>query len=320
MWFILSLIAMLAWAGSDFFSKRGTKPEDKNSHLKLIIVVGTAMLLHAVIFIIVTNVRDGFAYEPVSLIKYLPVSAMYIISMAFGYAGLRYIELSVSSPICNSSGAVVCILCFALLGQRIVPLQIVGVALICAGVLLLALLEKHYMDADKALLAANPELEKNRKYKVSAIAIILPILYCLIDSLGTFMDVLWLSGETPIAWLSWFQLDEEQANLSYEFTFAICAVIAYLYLRLVKKQRFSYVREGSFDLAAVCETGGQFAYVYAIADTSHAGMAAPMIASYCVFSVLLSRIFLKEKLKLPQYAVILAVVIGIAILGIFDAE
>jgi drug/metabolite transporter (DMT)-like permease len=315
MWFVLSLIAMIAWAGSDFFSKRGTNPKDKSSHLRLIIAVGTAMLLHAIGFILIT----GTKYEPVSFLKYLPVSFMYILSMAFGYAGLRYIELSVSSPICNSSGAIVSVLCFVFLKQKMVPLQTAGVAMICAGVVLLAVLEKKYMDADKALIAANPELEKERKYRISALAIILPILYCVIDSLGTFMDVFWLSEEAPGGWLSRFHLDEEQANLSYEFTFAICALISFIYLRFIKKRRFSYVREGSFDLAAVCETGGQFAYVYAIADTAHAGMSAPMIASYCVFSVLLSRIFLKEKLRVPQYLVILMVVAGIAVLGLFDA-
>ena len=49
---------------------------------------------------------------------------MYILSMIFGYAGLRYIELSVSSPICNSSGAITALLCFLFLGQRMTGLQL----------------------------------------------------------------------------------------------------------------------------------------------------------------------------------------------------
>jgi len=298
MWFLLSLCAMFAWAGSDFFSKRGTRPDDEFSHLRLVITVGTAMCLHAVIFILVT----GTKYELLSLLKYLPVSAMYILSMAFGYMGLRYIELSVSSPICNSSGAVVSILCFAVLGQRMAPLQVAGVVLICIGVLLLAMLEKRNIDTASI---------DDPKYRVSALAIFLPLLYLLLDSAGTFMDIFWLDAARPI-------LDEAQANLSYEFTFAICAVLAFLYLRVVKKERFSYRREGSFNLAAVCETAGQFAYIYAIADTAHAGLAAPMIASYCVFSVVLSRLFLREKLRPAQYGVIAMTVIGIVILGIFD--
>ena len=307
MWFLFSLCAMFAWAGSDFFSKRGTRPDDSSSHLKLIITVGTVMCLHAIVFILIT----GTKYELISFVKYLPVSAMYILSMAFGYMGLRYIELSVSSPICNSSGAVVSILCFVFLGQQMVPLQIFGVVLICLGVFLLALMEKRSIDEERRLMLEAPELLAERKYRISAIAILLPILYLLLDSAGTFMDIFWLNEARPI-------LDEGQANLSYEFTFALCALAAFLYMRFVKKVKFSYRKEGNFDLAAICETAGQFAYIYAIADTAHAGMAAPMIASYCVFSVVLSRLFLKEKLKLAQYGVIAMTVVGIAILGFFD--
>ena len=114
MWFYLSLFSVFAWAGSDIFSKKGTRPEDKFSHLRLVITVGTVMGLHAVIYIFWT----GIQFHPMSIIWYFPVSAMYILSMALGYAGLRYIELSVSSPVCNSSGAVSAMLLFLFMGQN----------------------------------------------------------------------------------------------------------------------------------------------------------------------------------------------------------
>lgn len=72
------------------------------------------------------------------------------------------------------------------------------------------------------------------------------------------------------------------------------------------------------DLGAICETAGQFAYIYAISDTAHLAMSAPIISSYCAASVLWSRIFLKEKLSWKHYAMICLVVIGIAIMGFFD--
>lgn len=39
-WFILALIAMLCWSGSDLFSKMGSKPDDKLSHWKMVMAVG----------------------------------------------------------------------------------------------------------------------------------------------------------------------------------------------------------------------------------------------------------------------------------------
>ena len=64
---------------------------------------------------------------------------------------------------------------------------------------------------------------------------------------------------------------------------------------------------------SLCETAGQFAYVFAIG--ANAIVAAPMISSYCIMSLVWSRIFLKEKLSKAQYAVIAVAAVGIAILG-----
>ena len=76
--------------------------------------------------------------------------------------------------------------------------------------------------------------------------------------------------------------------------------------------------EGPKYVGAIFETAGQFAYIYAIADEEHLAMSAPIISAYCVASVLWSRIFLKEKLSYKHYLMVLLVVIGIVIMGVFD--
>ena len=76
--------------------------------------------------------------------------------------------------------------------------------------------------------------------------------------------------------------------------------------------------EGPKYIGAVCETIGQFAYIYAIADEDHLMYSAPIISAYCVASVIWSRIFLKEKLSWKHYACIVMVALGIVILGVFD--
>ena len=47
-------------------------------------------------------------------------------------------------------------------------------------------------------------------------------------------------------------------------------------------------------------------------------LAAPMIGSYCIVSVVLSRFILKEKLKASQYICVAAVIVGVLLLGICD--
>ena len=92
----------------------------------------------------------------------------------------------------------------------------------------------------------------------------------------------------------------------------------FIYVVLIKKDKLIPKMEAPKYIGAICETAGQFAYIYAIADTEHLAMSAPIISSYCAASVLWSRIFLKEKLSVKHYIMIILIVIGIAIMGFLD--
>ena len=138
MWFWLAIIALLCWSGSDLFSKIGCRDgRDKYNPLKMVIAVGVVMGIHAAYEIFV----GGAVVTWHVMWTYLPVSLLYIGSMTLGYVGLRYIELSISSPICNSSGALVAVLCLitGTLDESITGamrwMVIGAVALVCIGVL-----------------------------------------------------------------------------------------------------------------------------------------------------------------------------------------
>lgn len=307
MWFILALVCALMWGGSDLFSKMGTNPKDKLSHWRMVVMVGIVMGIHATF----TIFSSGQPYDYMNIIRYLPVSFFYILSMILGYAGLRYIELSVSSPICNSSGAFALILCFFFFKDEISMLQIFAIILIFAGIILLAVLEKK--EDDELRLKRNEVVDS--KYRVGFIAILLPILYCILDGFGTVADSIVLDENIGPKTIGYF-MDEDVANTAYELTFFICALIALAYIIIIKKEKFSFWDEKVKGAGAICETVGQFFYIYAIADKPI--VAIPIISSYCIFSVILSRIILKEKLRPIQYAVVSIVIIGIVLLGISD--
>ncbi len=301
-WFLFALLTVFAWGGSDLFSKMGSKREDIYSHWKMVIAVGFVMGIHAVMQLLTVDE----AYSIAHFVKYLPVSLLYILAMVLGYAGLRYLELSVSSPVCNASGAIAMILFLVLMGETMTSLQAVAVTLVCVGVLLLAVFEK--VDADK--LRTLEKVKPDTKYITGAVAIFLPILYAFIDGVASFLDGLVLDG--MYADYGW-ALSEYEANISYELTFLACALGALFYLLAVKKQKIRLWDERPKFIGALCETAGQFTYVYAMADTPV--LAAPMIASYSVMSAILSHIFLKERLSAKYYPVILLVMAGIFILG-----
>ena len=301
MWFWLAIIALLCWSGSDLFSKIGCRDgRDKYNPLKMVIAVGTVMGLHAAYEIFIGGAEISFSI----ILTYLPVSLLYIGSMTLGYLGLRYIELSVSSPICNSSGALVAMMTLLFLGgEDYSPLAIGAIILVCFGAIGLGVVDA---TEDPELRAAR-QAEGNRKYSKSFLALALPVAYCLLDAAGTFADNRVL--ET---------LNEGSANVAYELTFLCAAVLSFLYVVVIKKDRLIPKRETPKYFGAICETAGQFAYIYAIADTEHLAMSAPIISSYCAASVLWSRLFLKEKLSWKHYLMILFVVIGIAVMGVFD--
>ena len=77
-------------------------------------------------------------------------------------------------------------------------------------------------------------------------------------------------------------------------------------VRMTRQQAIAACRDAGIPLLAT-------------AMSADAVVAAPMVASYSIVSLLLSRVFLKEKLTRGQYGAIALVMCGIAILGFFDA-
>ncbi len=299
-WFWFAIVALLCWSGSDFFSKIGCRDaKDKFSQFKMIMAVGLVMGIHALIEII-----NGVEISWDVIIAYLPVSLLYIGSMALGYVGLRYIELSISSPICNASGALVAIIAIITGTADAMEFpQYLAIGLACAGVIGLGFVEAREDDN----LRVARQSASNYKYAKSWLALALPIAYCLLDAAGTFADAIVL--ET---------LNEDSANVAYELTFFAAGVVCFLYTVIFKEQKIQRKVEIPKYVGALFETAGQFAYIYALADTEHVAMSAPIISSYCMASVLWSRIFLKEKLSWKHYICIFVTFAGILIMGIYD--
>ena len=306
MWFWLAIAALLCWSGSDLFSKIGCRDgKDKYSHLKMVMAVGVVMGLHACYEIFVNGVEINLHI----LTTYLPVSLLYILSMAMGYLGLRYIELSISSPICNASGPLVAVTAILTMGESYPSAVLAAIGLVCVGVIGLGFVE--YQEDDEAR-AARQEIG-NFKYSKSWLALALPVAYCILDAAGTFADSLVLD-KLSLTYAEY----EASANVAYELTFLLAGIVCFVYVVLIKKDKLIPRMEAPKYVGAAFETVGQFAYIYAIADTAHLAMSAPIISAYCAASVLWSRLFLKEKLSWKHSLCIALAAIGMVIMGVFD--
>ena len=305
MWLFFAVSTAILWGAAELFYKKGARDNEKYSHLKICVWVGIVMGAHAIFTLLTQNI----GYNPINLIRYLPVSLFYIISMAFSYFGMRFLEESISDPIENSAGVICTLLFVIFLKEEISVLTWIAIAIITAGVLGVSFLENR------------GETMRKRKYgkTLAAVAFCMPFVYALLDAFGTFLDDAFFLCE-DIASSPLVDVTEETieavANTSYELTFALFALGLFIFMKS-KKVKFGPIPQHKDKiLAAVFETAGQFTYVYALGGVD--AVAAPILSSVCVVSLLLSRIFLKEKLSWKTYAFITVVIVGILLLAVAE--
>lgn len=314
MGFLCSVICILGWGFADLYYKKSSDEDDKYSHLKISVWVGIVMGTCAICLL--PFAENGFTASSllINAVKYFPASLCYIISMVIGYAGLRYLEISIVSPVQNSSGglaAVVMIVWFVIsgkfenIGEEFGFLDILGTLFCVLGVILLAVVEKNLEKQNQSI--------NDNKLSHSAKTLIFPILYCLFDTIGTAADGIILDEETGLG------LGEIDVIVLYGLTFFVMGLFSFAYMSIKEKKIYNPFSKNEIKtkgVAAVFEEFGQIFYVFAMA--ANPVLAAPVVASYCIISVLLSRIFLKEKLDNKQYLCVWLVILGIVVLGISE--
>ncbi len=303
MWLVFTLATTLLWGLAELFYKKGSHENQKYDHLRVCVLVGAVMGVHAIFTLLTSDI----AYNPMNLIAYLPVSLCYILSMACSFFGIRFIEESLADPIENTAGAMCSLLCVIFLGESIAPAVWVAIGIIVIGIIGVTHTERSS--------EVNRKEKLGKKLAIAAFA--MPFCYALIDALGSFLDIAFLDMETsPLVGVTEENI-ELVANVSYELTFAIVGLVLFIFMK-IKGVKFELPKQRDKTLAAVCETAGQLTYVYAM--SGNGAIAAPILSSVCVVSLLLSRIFLKEKLTKKQYIFITIIIVGILMLAVLEGE
>ncbi len=264
MWFVFALVCLLGWGFADLFYKKGTDEKDTLSHLKIGVWVGLVMGVCA--FILMPFAESGVSVSSLisNAVKYSPASLCYIISMVIGYAGLRYLELSIVSPVQNASGALsaVCMIIYFTVAGKITGISdefsaydLIGTGLIVIGMIALAFVEQRLSLSEREL----PKEE--RKYRYGALALLFPILYCVFDTVGTAADGIILDEEVGLG------LGEIDVLILYGLTFLLFGIGAWIFMLIKTKKPYNPFAktEKSKGVAALCEEFGQVFYVYAMA-------------------------------------------------------
>ena len=313
------IISTLAWGIAEIFYKKGNLEREKYSHLKTTVLVGFFMGIYALVILFTQGV--DLKLFPKNFILYLPVALCYIVSMVCSYFGVRFIEESLSDPIENSSCAIVAILCAIFLHETYSVPAIISIVIIAIGLISVSFFDK--------------KGKENRvtKYgkKLAIIAIAMPFCYMLLDAAGTFLDIFYTeSVDSTLLVGVTEETIEHTANCAYELTFFLFSIGVYIFLK-IKKVKFFDLGENSQEnkgffrkildqkwkiLAAIFETIGQATYLFALSEGG--GIAAVILgAGTVITSLILSRIFLKEKLTWVQYVFVGLIMTGIIMGAIF---
>ena len=315
-WLILTLIATISWGVTDVFSKMSVDENDKDFHIKLTIWTGMAMGVLFLMLLPFSESKASIIELSAKYIEFVPPALLYIISIMVGFVGLKYLELSVFSPIQNASGAVamLIILAYYLYSGRISavsevvsPMDWVGVVLATAGILSMAAVQ-HNLSREKK--ASDPG---NNKYRYGAVALLFPLAFCFMDAAGTVIDNFILNGtdgQEGIGAVDYLIL--------YNLAFFVVAVILWIYLLIVRKKPYNPFQKSEIIKAAsgIGELLGNAFYIFAMALDPL--LTGPIISAYCVVSVVLSGTVLKERLRPSQYLCVGLVLAGIIVMAVSE--
>lgn len=312
-WLLITLLATVSWGFTDLFSKMSVDDNDKDFYIKLTIWTGLATGVLLILILPFSESKMPVVEIATKYVVFIPTTLLYILSIILGFVGLRYLELSVFSPVQNASGgmAMLMILAYYLYSGRISdvseaisPMDGLGVSLITAGILAIAVVQQHLSKREKEIK------HENKKYRYGALALLFPLSFCLMDAVGMAIDNFVLNGTEDIDGIGAIDY-----LILYNFAFFTVAAILWVYLLIVRKKPYNPFTKSEIIKAAagIGELMGNVCYLFAMALNPL--FSAPIISSYCVVSVVLSRTVLKERLQLSQYICIGMVVAGIVVMA-----
>ena len=244
----------------------------------------------------------------------IPLCVFYAIALFFGLLGAKHLDASVVSPLENIDGAMAAIILYFFflftghshITDKIGLVQLVGTVAIVAGVVLLGIQEQ-------SLSKQETHLSENKKrHRLGALALIFPIVYNLVDAVSMVAVGITVSEETEVA------IPDIDFFIFESLGFVVVAICVWFYMLIIKKYKYNPFKKEELVRcgAATGETFGTMAFTFAVGISPI--LTAPITSSYCLVTIVLARIFLKERLTKKQYLSLAFLVVGIALLGVSE--
>ena len=311
-WVILTVVSVAIWGLADMLSKKGTEPEDPFSHIRFVICTGVAMLVFTPFF---RAFSESGASLPQLLEQYpvfLLITLAYVVSLLLSFFSFRHLEASVASPLCNTSAAMILLMLLAFYlfsGRRrgvlelLTPLNVLASLLVCGGVIAVGIVRS----------GEEEQLQERRELvQYGAAAILFPLMSAFFDALESVGDSLMVDAEAGagIGSIDYMRL--------WAATYLLICIPLWIYLLVKEKKAYQPFskKEGLKLASGLAEVTAYTLYILALEREPF--FVSFLSSTYCVFSILFCRVFLKEKLSKGQYLCIAVIIAGLALFGIAE--
>ena len=313
-WLLLIFSCIILWGITDILYKKSSDDNDPLSQYKAFVWIGMVMgLAGAIMAICSDTLRDSIMMVKDNLYL-IPLCIFYALALFFGLLGAKHLDASIVSPLENIDGAITAIILymfFFLTGRSHVTdsigiMDIIGTVAITTGVIFLGI-QEHKLSKQEMNLE-----EDKKKHRLGALALIFPIIYNLVDAVSMVAVGITVSEETEVA------IPDIDFFIFESLGFLVVAICMWLYMLIAKKYKYNPFKKKELVRcgAATSETLGTMTYIFAVAGNPI--LTAPITSSYCLVTVVLARIFLKERLTKKQYLSVAFVIVGIVLLGISE--
>ena len=313
-WLILTLSCIVLWGITDVLYKASSDYDDPLSHYKTFVWIGIVMAMAGGIMAVWSDTLFDSLKKLEDNLYLIPVCLFYAVALLFGLLGKRHLQASVFSSLENIDGAMAAIilgLYFLLTGSDeasdgIGVMTIIATVIIVIGVVLLGI-QEHTLSKQQA----QPSVDK-KNHRLGALALLFPIIYNLADAVTMSEIGFTVSDETEII------IPDNDFFIFECMGFALVAVFVWLYMLIVKKYSYNPFQEEELIRcgAATGETFGTMTFIFATAINPV--LTAPIASSYFLITIVLARVFLKERLTKKQYLSLAILVVGIALLGLSE--
>ncbi|MEE1244891.1 MAG: hypothetical protein UHM16_04370 [Acutalibacteraceae bacterium] len=313
-WLLLTLSCIILWGITDILLKKSLDYSDSLSQYKTFVWIGIVMAPAGVIMAICSDTLLDSIMMVKDNLYLIPLCVFYAIALFFGLLGAKHLDASVVSPLENIDGAMAAIILYFFflftghshITDKIGLVQVVGTVAIVAGVVLLGIQEQ-------SLSKQETHLSENKKrHRLGALALIFPIVYNLVDAVSMVAVGITVSEETEVA------IPDIDFFIFESLGFVVVVICVWFYMLIIKKYKYNPFKKEELVRcgAATGETFGTMAFTFAVGISPI--LTAPITSSYCFVTIVLARIFLKERLTKKQYLSLAFLVVGIALLGVSE--